>query len=133
MKRTAEVFLGFRAPTSKTGEPHPWHNARMTDESRLPDPPEWNWREEQEKRQAKQVEGDKVRRLSTTQMLMERNIGLGIAIGYSFVGPVLGGMLLGLWLDGWSPGGYTILDLLLGMAGALTLLIRLVARINRES
>lgn len=102
----------------------------MPDESRLPDPPEWNWREERAAREAEPTEGEPATR--PKQVQVEKSLGVGIAIGYSFVGPVLGGILLGLWMDGWAPGGFTILGLLLGMAGALALLIRLVARLNRE-
>lgn len=105
----------------------------MTDNSPLPDPPEWDWRKEREKQQATKADTEQPKGPGATQALYERSLGIGIAIGYSFVGPVLGGILLGLWLDGWEPGGYTILGLLLGMAGALVLLIRLVARLNRES
>lgn len=104
----------------------------MPDESRLPDPPEWNWREERKERQPERGETGDAAATSPKHARVERSLGIGIAIGYSFVGPVLGGILLGLWLDGWNPGGYTIVGLLLGMAGALLLLIRLVARLSRE-
>ena len=98
-------------------------------EHQLPDPPDWDWRKEYEEQGKEPVEP---RKRAPSQSEVSRNIGMAIAIGYSFVGPVLGFMLLGMLLDGWKPGGWTIVGLLLGMAAALVLLIRLVAKMNRD-
>lgn len=98
-------------------------------EHQLPDPPDWDWRKEYEEQGKEPVEP---RKRVPSQSEVSRNIGMAVAIGYSFVGPVLGFMLLGMLLDGWKPRGWTIVGLLLGMAAALVLLIRLVAKMNRD-
>jgi F0F1-type ATP synthase assembly protein I len=97
----------------------------------LPDPPEWDWRKEYEE-QGKEPPDAKATKKSPSPAVVNRNIGLAIAIGYSFVGPVLGFMLLGMMLDGWKSGGWTIVGLLVGMVAALALLLRLVGKLNRD-
>lgn len=63
----------------------------------------------------------------------QRSMGIALAIGYSFVGPVAAGLLLGYVLDGRLGGTYTVVGLLLGTVGAFVLLVRLVSRLNDDS
>jgi len=57
-------------------------------------------------------------------------VGLAFAVGYAFVGPVVAGIVIGLWCDHWQSGTWTIVGLGIGTAAAFFLLIRLVNRLN---
>jgi F0F1-type ATP synthase assembly protein I len=59
-----------------------------------------------------------------------RSMGLALAIGYSFVGPLLAGILIGKFLDHNNGTTYTIVGMLIGTVLALVLLVRLVGRLN---
>jgi hypothetical protein len=61
-----------------------------------------------------------------------RGMGLAIAIGMSFLVPVLAGVLIGYFIDGRVGGTAGIIGLVLGAALALALLVRLVNRLNAD-
>lgn len=60
-----------------------------------------------------------------------RGMGLAFAIGYSFVGPLLAGIIVGRLLDGNHGSTWTMAGIFVGAAVALFLLIRLVNRLNQ--
>lgn len=82
----------------------------------------------------KQTEGRKADTKSPQLAPANMNSGLGIAfaIGYSFVGPILAGIIIGSLLDGRPGGTWTLVGVFLGTVAALVLLVRLVARLNQN-
>ena len=104
----------WRVPDEESNEP-------LIAETKLPDPPEWEWhgpKSPPEKPKAASNE--------------PKGLGLAFAIGYSFVGPVLGGILIGSLLDGKAGGTWTMVGLLVGTVVAFALLIRLVNKLNEN-
>ena len=88
----------------------------------LPEPPEWEW-----KRQPPPVES---RRPDSEGPAYSRGMGLAMAIGFAFVGPVLGGVLIGALIDRGFGGTWSIVGLLVGTVVAFATLIRLVNKLN---
>jgi F0F1-type ATP synthase assembly protein I len=88
----------------------------------LPEPPNWEYH-----RPAKAEPPPGARQDPKT-----KGMGLALAIGYSFVGPVLGGIVIGSLLDGRTGGTFTMVGLLVGTVAAFALLIRLVNKLNDE-
>jgi F0F1-type ATP synthase assembly protein I len=91
----------------------------------VPEPPDWEW-----KRPSAEEPRPKVGLPSSAY---SRGMGLALAIGGVFVGPVLAGILLGVFLDRqFDSGWFTILGIFLGTTVALFLLIRLVNRLDKN-
>ena len=61
-----------------------------------------------------------------------RGFGIALAIGYSFVGPLLAGIIIGSLIDGHPGGPATIAGILIGTVLAFVLLIRLVNKLNQQ-
>jgi F0F1-type ATP synthase assembly protein I len=87
----------------------------------LPEPPDWEW---------KRPEPAAPLPKASTGAEAPKGLGLAFAIGYSFVGPVVGGVLIGSLIDGKSGGTFTVVGLLVGTVLAFALLIRLVNKLN---
>lgn len=87
----------------------------------MPEPPEWNYKGSENWRALKGHE---------QKDTSGRAMGMGLAIGYAFVGPVLVCAGLGALIDGRFGGPYTGAGLFVGFALALFLLIKLVNRLN---
>jgi len=82
-------------------------------------------------KQAKKPVGGDARRYSGGGVSStNQGLGLAFAVGYSFVGPIVAGIVIGMWIDGWRSGIGTLVGLGLGTAAAFFLLIRLVSRLN---
>lgn len=62
----------------------------------------------------------------------ERSLGIAFAIGYSFVGPLIAGIVIGAIIDGHVGGTWTIVGIFVGTVMAFVLLIRLVIRLNEN-
>ncbi len=62
----------------------------------------------------------------------QTKLGLAMSAGTAVAGSVLGGTLLGYYLDAWLGTGpwLLIVGVILGTAGALTWIYRLVARLQ---
>jgi len=105
----------WRVPDEESNEP------RIADVE-LPDPPEWEWhgRPKPPPETAKTAPSER------------NSLGLAFAIGYSFVGPVVGGILIGSLLDRKAGGTWTMVGLLVGTVVAFALLIRLVNKLNEN-
>ncbi len=88
----------------------------------LPEPPEWEW-----KRQPPPAEN---KRQISEGPAYSRGMGLALAIGFAFVGPVLGGILIGALIDRGFGGTWSIVGLLVGTVIAFATLIRLVNKLN---
>ncbi|HEY3781096.1 MAG TPA: AtpZ/AtpI family protein [Fimbriimonadaceae bacterium] len=69
---------------------------------------------------------------STNPPHVQKGLGIAFAIGYSFVGPLLAGILIGTLLDGKPGGKYTLIGILVGTVMAFVLLIRLVNKLNQD-
>jgi len=61
-----------------------------------------------------------------------RGFGIAFAIGYSFVGPLLAGIIVGTIIDGRAGGPATMVGILVGTVLAFVLLIRLVNKLNQQ-
>ena len=93
--------------------------------SKLPDPPEWKFTRP---RAPGQESGSP--RFSGSSS--NRGLGLAMAIGYAFVGPVVIGVLVGAAIDGRVGGTGTIIGLFAGTVAAFVMLIKLVNRLNDD-
>jgi len=91
----------------------------------MPEPPDWNW-------QRPANEPAKGSAKGPDPVVYSRGMGIAFAIGTSFLGPVLGGLLLGYLIDGKVGGTWGIVGLLLGTIAAFVLLIRLVNKLNED-
>lgn len=91
----------------------------------VPEPPEWEY-----ERTAPSEPKPKV--APPTKEAAQRGMGLALAIGYSFVGPVVLGVLIGTLLDGKAGGTWTLVGLLAGTVVAFVLLVRLVNKLNES-
>jgi F0F1-type ATP synthase assembly protein I len=102
----------------------------LLDESRpraeLPDPPQWEYE--------RQKEADEPLNPQSigAQKDVSRGMGLAFAIGSSFLGPVLAGLLIGYLIDGKAGGAAGTIGLLIGTVVAFVLLIRLVNKLNEN-
>ena len=92
-----------------------------------PDPP--TFIAPQPKQEVKQPEAKK---RQTAPPHVQRGLGIAFAIGYSFVGPLLAGIIIGTLLDGRPGGTWTLVGILVGTAMAFVLLIRLVNKLNQD-
>lgn len=91
----------------------------------LPEPPDWKWERPAEVSEPKPAR-------PTTQGTLSRGMGLAFAIGSSFLGPVLAGLLIGFLIDGRAGGTAGTIGLLVGTVLAFVLLIRLVNKLNED-
>lgn len=91
----------------------------------LPEPPDWEWKRPPAEEPRPEP--------GLPSSVYSRGMGLALAIGGVFVGPVLAGILLGVFLDRqFGSGWFTILGIFVGTAVALFLLIRLVNRLDKN-
>lgn len=88
----------------------------------LPEPPEWEWKREPPPAENKPT--------VSAGPSYSRGMGLALAIGFAFVGPVLGGVLIGALIDHGFGGTWSIVGLLVGTVVAFATLIRLVNKLN---
>lgn len=89
----------------------------IREKTQLPEPPQVNIRRSQ-------------LGANSRQPRLGRAMGLALSIGYSFVGPLLAGIFIGILLDGKPGGKWTIVGMFVGTIIAFILLIRLVNRLN---
>jgi ATP synthase protein I len=63
-----------------------------------------------------------------------RKLALAVSVSTNLAAPIIGGILLGYWLDQWlgTKPWLILLGTLLGTAGAFLALYRLVNQINQE-
>lgn len=91
----------------------------------VPDPPEWRWNRPP-------ADDNTQRKGKPKPEVYSRGMGLAFAIGTSFLGPVLGGLLVGYLIDGRVGGTWGVVGLLVGTIVAFVLLIRLVNKLNQD-
>lgn len=91
----------------------------------MPEPPDWKWERPANELKPKNSSGP-------SQAAYTRGMGIAFAIGTSFLGPVLSGLLIGYFLDGRVGGTWGIVGLLVGTVVAFILLIRLVNKLNED-
>jgi len=108
-----------------SGRPEP--DQPEIEKTDLPEPPDWEWQRPVEPKPDVHVPSN------DKHAVYSRGMGLAIAIGSAFIGPVLGGILIGAFIDGKVGGTATTIGLLVGTVLAFVLLIRLVNKLNEDS
>jgi hypothetical protein len=108
--------------------------AQIRRSAAVPDPPKIEPRQpkEEAKHPSTAQDRQKAGTRSSTPPHVQRGLGIALAIGYSFVGPLLAGILLGTLADGKPGGKWTLVGILVGTIMAFVLLIRLVNKLNQD-